>query len=154
MSERKWTSTSGWVFSDGPIAITILWAGTLVVTLSAGVGPPFLTTALSYLGSCLVAFLPILGVLAVVLAKGGDEKPDVSPLVYTIPYLAAATLGAGVYYMIHNIHNMVGVPFLVFVSELLGGLVVFGGGWMVLVTILERRQERQERTTDARRLPP
>ena len=82
---------------------------------------------------------------------GGDEEPDVSPLVYTMPYLAAATLGAGVYYMIHN---MVGVPFLVFLSELLGGFVVFGGGWMVLVSVLERRQERQEREKDARRLPP
>ena len=91
------------------------------------------------------------GVLAVVFAKGSDEEPDVSPLVYTIPYLAAATLGAGVYYMIHN---MVGVPFLVFLSELLGDFVVFGGGWMVLVSILERRQERQEREKDARRLPP
>ena len=152
MGERKSTATSGWVFSDGLIAITILWAGAfVVVSLSAGVGHPLVTTVLSYLGSCLVAFLPILGVLAVVLAKVGDEGPDVSPVVYTIPYLAAATLGAGVYYMIHN---MVGVPFLVFLSELLGGLVVFGGGWMVLVTILERRQERQERTTDARRLPP
>ena len=153
MSERKSTATSGWVFADGLIALTILSAGTfVVVALSAGVGHPFLTTALSYLGSCLVAFLPIIGVwVAVVLAMGGDEEPDVSPLVYTIPYLAAATLGAGVYYMIHN---MVGVPFLVSLSELLGGFVVFGGGWGVLVSILERRQERQERENDARRLPP
>ena len=155
MSERKSTATSGWVFSDSLIALTILWAGAfVVVSLSAGVGHPLLTTVLSYLGSCLVAFLPIVGVLAVVLTKGGDEEPSVSPLVYTIPYLAAATMGAGVYYMIHN---MVGVPFLVFLSELLGGAVVFGGGWMVLVTILERRQERQERqerTRDAQRLPP
>ena len=40
----------GWVFADGLIAITILWVGAfVVVSLSAGVGPPFLTTALSYL---------------------------------------------------------------------------------------------------------
>ena len=39
------------------------------------------------------------------------------------------------------IHYMVGVQFLVFLSELLGGFVVFGGGWMVLVTIMERRRE-------------
>ncbi len=144
MSERKSTATSGWVFLDGLIALTILSAGTFVVVwLSAGVGHPFLTTALSYLGSCLVAFLPILGVfVAVVLAKGGDEEPDVSPLVYTIMYLAAPTLGAGVYYMIHNI---VGVPFVVFSSELLGGFVVFGGGWMVLTAFVERQEERQRK---------
>ena len=119
MSERKSTATSGWVFSDGIIAVTILLAGAFfVVWLSAGVGHPLLTTVLttvlSYLGSCLVAFLPITGVyVAVVLAKGGEEPdffdPPVSPLVYAIMYLTPATLGAGVYYMIHN---MVGVPFL------------------------------------------
>ena len=142
VSEPKSTATSGRVFPDGLIALTILLAGAfVVVSLSACVGHPLLTTVLSYLGSCLVAFLPILGVyVAVVLAKGGDEEPDVSPLVITITYLAAATLGAGVYYLIHN---MVGVPFLVFLSELLGGFVVFGGGWMVLVTIMERRRERK-----------
>ena len=144
MSERSSTATSGWVLADGFIAIAILLAGAfVVVALSAGVGPPFLTTALSYLGSCLVAFLAIIGVfVAVVLSRGGDEEPDVSRLVYIIMYVAAATLGAGVYYIIHN---MVGVPFLVFSSELLGGLVVFGGGWMVLVTIMERRRERKHR---------
>ena len=143
ISERKSTATSGWVFLDGFIAVTILSVGAfVVVSLSAGVGHPFLTTALSYLGSCLVAFLPIIGVfVAVVLAKGGGEEPDVSPLVYIIMYPAAATLGAGVYYMIHT---MVGVPFLVFLSELLGGLVVFGGGWMVLIGILERQRERKK----------
>ncbi len=140
MRERKSTATSGWVFADGFVAITILAVGAfVVVSLSARVGPPFLTTALSYLGSCLVAFLPIIGIfVAVVLAKSGGEDPDVSPLVYIMMYPAAAILGAGVYYMIHY---MVGVPFLVFLSELLGGFVVFGGGWMVLVTIMERRRE-------------
>ena len=143
MSERNSTATSGWVLADGFIAITILLAGAfVVVALSAGVGPPFLTTALSYLGSCLVAFLLIIGVfVAVVLSKGGDDEPDVSRLVYIIMYVAAATLGAGVYYMIHNI---VGLPSLVFLSERLGGFVVFGGGWMVLITILERRREREK----------
>ncbi len=149
VSEPKSTATSGRVFPDGLIALTILLAGAfVVVSLSAGVGHPFLTTALSYLGSCLVAFLPIIGVfVGVVLAKGGGEEPDVSPLVYIIMYPAAATLGAGVYYMIHT---MVGVPFLVFLSELLGGLVVFGGGWMVLTAILERQGERQRKR---RKLP-
>ena len=148
MTERKSTATAGWVFSDGLIAVTILWVGAfVVVSLSAGVGHPLSTTVLSYLGSCLVAFLPIVGVMAVVLAKGGDEEPDVSPLVYTIPYLAGATLGAGVYYMIHY---MVGVRFFVFLSELLGGLVVFGGGWMLLTVLLERRRRGN---TDAQRLP-
>ena len=136
MRERKSTATSGWVFADGFVAITILAVGAfVVVSLSARVGPPFLTTALSYLGSVLVAFLPILGVfVAVVLGKGGEE-PDFSPLVLIIMYVGPAILGAGVYYMIHY---MVGVQFLVFLSELLGGFVVFGGGWMVLVTIMER----------------
>ena len=85
-------------------------------------------------------FLPILGIFgAVVLAKGGEE-PDSSPLMFIIMYGGPATLGAGVYYMIHN---MVEVPFLVFLSELLGGLVIFAGGWMVLVTIMESRREHK-----------
>ena len=77
MSERKSTATSGWVFLDGFIAVTILSVGAfVVVSLSAGVGHPFLTTALSYLGSCLVAFLPIIGVfVAVVLARFGTRSP-------------------------------------------------------------------------------
>ena len=135
VSEPKSTATSGRVFPDGLIALTILGAGAfVVVSLSAGVGHPLLTSVLSYLGSCLVAFLPITGVfVAVDLAKGGGEDPGVSPLVIII---MAATLGAGVYYMIHN---MVAVPFLVSLSELLGGLVVFGGGWGALVAILERQ---------------
>ncbi len=147
MSERKSTATSGWVFADGIIAITILMAGAFfVVWLSAGVGPPLLRTVLSYLGSCLVGFVPIIGIYgAVTFAK--DEEPDfleppVSPLVYAIMYLAPVTLGAGVYYLIHN---MVGVRRFVSLSELLGGFVVFGGAWMVLVTVMERREERQRK---------
>ncbi len=145
MSERKSTATSGWVFADGFIAITILMAGAFfVVWLSAGVGHPFLRTVLSYLGSCLVAFLPILVFVAVVSAKDGEE-PDfldrpLSPLAYAIMYLAPLTLGAGLYYVIHHILVL---PFLVFSSELLGGFVVFGGGWGVVVTVMERKEERQ-----------
>ena len=120
----------------------------VVVWLSTGVTHPFLTTALSYLGSCLVAFLLITGVyVAVVLAKGGDEEPDLSPLVFKLVYPAVAILGAGVYYMIHNI---VGVPFVVSLSELLGGLVVFGGGWLALVTRMERQQERRKKDAASR----
>ena len=58
-------------------------------------------------------------------------------------------IGSGVYYMIHN---MVGVPFLVFLSELLGGFVVFGSAWMVLVAILERRRGKKH-AKHAQRLP-
>ncbi len=116
--------------------------------ISPCVGPPFLTTALSYLGSCLVAFLLITGVyVAVVLAKGDREEPDRSSLVFKIVYPAVAILGAGVYYMIHNI---VGVPFVVFSSELLGGFVVFGGGWLALVTRMERQQERRKKDAASR----
>ena len=151
VSERKSTARSGWVFADGFIAIAILLVGAFVlVWLSAGVGHPLLTAVLSYLGSCLVAFLPILGIFAAVVhAKLGGEEPDVTPLVHILIYLAAAILGAGVYYAIHNV---VGVPSLVSLSELLGGLVVFGGAWMVLVTILERR-EMERREKYKRRLP-
>ena len=46
-----------------------------------------------------------------------------------IPYPATATLGAGVYYTVHHI---VGKPSFVFLSELRGGFVVFGGGWLVV----------------------
>ena len=149
MSERKSTATSGWVFVDGLVAITILLPGAFVVVwLSAGVSHPFLTTALSYLGSCLVAFLLITGVyVAVVFAKGLDEDPDLSPLVMKIVYPAVAILGAGVYYMIHNI---VGVPFVESLSELLGGFVVFGGGWLALVTRMERQREREKKDAASR----
>ncbi len=83
------------------------------------------------------------------LAIFGGGGALIGARIWSMPgAVLGAILGAGVYYMIHY---MVGVPFLVFLSELLGGFVVFGGGWMVLVSILERRQEHK---TDARRLPP
>ena len=140
MSEGKSTATSGRIFPEVIILPIILIAGPLVVlSLARVVDHPLLTTVLSYLGSCLLAFLPILGVfVAVVLAKGGEE-PDASPLMYMIMYVAPAILGAGVYYLIHN---MLVVPSLVFLSEVLGGLVVFGGGWMLLTGFLERRTAR------------
>ena len=139
MIEQKSKATSGRIFPEVIVLPIILWAGALVVYFLAGVaGPPLLNTLLSYLGSSLVALLPILGVfVAVSLAKGWDEVPDVSPLVYTIPYLATLTLGAGLYYVIHDILVL---PFLVSLSEMLGGLVVFLGGWMLLTVVLERRR--------------
>ena len=147
MSERKSTATSGWVFADGIVAIAILMAGAFfVVWLSGGVAHPFLRAALSYLGSCLVGFLPILVFVGVVSAKDGEEphffEPPLSPLAYAIIYLTPVTLGAGVYYLIHYI---VGVPSLVSLSEILGGFVVFGGGWGVVVTVMERKEERERK---------
>ena len=140
MSEPKSTATSGRIFPEVIILPIILVAGPLVVlSLARVVDHPLLTTVLSYLGSCLLAFLPILGVfVAVVLAKGGEE-PNLSRLMYMILYVVPAILGAGVYYFIHN---MLVVPSLVFLSEVLGGLVVFFGGWMLLTGFLERRAAR------------
>ena len=142
-SQRNSRATSGRVFLDGLIAITILLAGAfIVVSLSTGLGHPLLTAVLSYLGSCLVASLAIIGAyVSVVVAKSGGEMPEPPRLVFVLMYPAVAALGAGVYFIIHN---MAGVLFLVFSSKLLGGLVVFGGAWMVLVGLLERQRARKK----------
>ena len=139
VTKRESTATWGRVFPDPLFAIAILWAGaSLVVFLAGGVGHPALRILLGYLGSSLVVFLAVLAIfIVVVLTKNGTEEPDLSPLVYSIPFVAALTLGAGLYYLVHVI---LVVPSLVYWSELLGGLVVFGGGWVLLVSLLERRR--------------
>lgn len=148
VTKREVMATSGRIFPDPIFAFAILWAGaSAVVFLAGGVGHPALKILLGYLGSSLIVFLAVLGIFfAVVFARFGTEEPDLSPLVYAIPYIAALTLGAGLYYMIHV---KLLAPFLVFPSELLGGLVVFGGGWGLLVAHLERRRAG----TNRHRLP-